>query len=213
MFTIGAAGLALAACAGPVASRFAATGSDRDGRDDGGELQLATVAGDATKGNPAALTVRVDTRTAPTEARHRREAREKRRPAARISLVIAIAFVALLAVLALFQVALACGAPWGSFAWGGQHPGTLPLKYRVASAASLVVYATIAIIALDRADIIDVLPEAIAAIGMWVVFGYLALGVLMNAISRSTRERWVMTPVALVLAVLACMIAFNGPGQ
>ena len=87
------------------------------------------------------------------------------------------------------------------------------MKYRVASAASLVMYATIAIIVLDRADIIDVLPKAIATIGMWVVFGYLALGVLMNAISRSTRERWVMTPLALVLAVLAFMIAFNGPGQ
>lgn len=142
-----------------------------------------------------------------------RVAREEPRPAAKLSLVTAIAFVALLAVLALFQVALACGAPWGSFAWGGQYPGTLPMKYRVASAASLVVYVIIAIIALDRAGIIDVLPKAIATIGMWVVFGYLALGVLMNAISRSTRERWVMTPLALVLAVLACMIAFNGPGQ
>lgn len=42
---------------------------------------------------------------------------------------------------------------------------------------------------------------------MWVVFGYLTLGTLMNALSRSKPERFVMTPVALSLAFLALIIA------
>ena len=39
--------------------------------------------------------------------------------------------------------------------------------------------------------------------------GYLALGVLMNAISRSKLERFIMTPVALVLAILALVVALG----
>ncbi|HRN28494.1 MAG TPA: hypothetical protein PK890_02135 [Terrimesophilobacter sp.] len=42
---------------------------------------------------------------------------------------------------------------------------------------------------------------------MWVVFGFLALGVLMKAVSRSKPERYTMTSVVLALAALALVIA------
>lgn len=119
----------------------------------------------------------------------------------------AVGFVAVLALLGIFQLALAFGAPWGRFAWGGQHPGTLPIGYRIASAASILVYGFIAVLALDRAGVLDLFPDGFSRVGSWVVFAYLALGVVMNAISRSKPERNVMTPVALVLAVLALLIA------
>ena len=121
----------------------------------------------------------------------------------------AVVFVAVLAMLALFQLALALGAPWGRFAWGGRHPGTLPTGFRIASAFSIPVYGFIAVLALDRAGMLDVFPEGFSRIGIWVVFAYLALGVVMNAISRSKPERYLMTPVALVLAVLALLIALS----
>ena len=123
----------------------------------------------------------------------------------------AVVFLVLLGALAIFQIALACGAPWGRFAWGGQHEGVLPRRYRIASALSLLVYAVIALIALDRDGAIDVVPDAVSTVGMWVVFGYLVLGVLMNAISRSRHERYTATPVAIVLAVMAFFIAWGGP--
>jgi hypothetical protein len=119
----------------------------------------------------------------------------------------AVVFVAVLVLLVLFQLALAFGAPWGRFAWGGQYPGTLPAGYRIASVFSVLVYGFIAVLALDRAGVLEVFPEGFSRIGIWVVFGYLALGVVMNAISRSKPERYLMTPVALVLAVLALLIA------
>lgn len=124
-------------------------------------------------------------------------------------MILAIVFTAVIGALALFQLALACGAPWGRFAWGGRHPGALPGGYRIASAVAILVYALIALLALDRAGVIDVVPDAASAIGMWVVFGLFALGVLMNAVSRSKPERYAMTPVALVLAVLAFFIALG----
>ena len=55
--------------------------------------------------------------------------------------VAAIVAVVLLAVVAVFQSALALGAPLGRAAWGGQHEGVLPTRFRVASGvAGLVVY-------------------------------------------------------------------------
>lgn len=126
-------------------------------------------------------------------------------------MALAIVFTTLIGLLVLFQIALALGAPWGRFAWGGRHEGVLPAGYRIASAVSVVVYAVIALLALDLAGAVDVIPNGISQPGMWVVFALLALGVVMNAISRSRPERFVMAPVALVLAILAFLIALNGP--
>ncbi|HWL00744.1 MAG TPA: hypothetical protein VNQ52_00065 [Microbacteriaceae bacterium] len=124
-------------------------------------------------------------------------------------MIAAIVFVVLLGLLVLFQLALALGAPWGRFAWGGQHAGVLPTGYRIGSVVGILVYGLIGTIALDRAGLVAWYPAGFSQVAMWVVFGVLALGVLMNAISRSKPERYVMTPVALALAVLALMIALG----
>ena len=71
--------------------------------------------------------------------------------------IAAIAFVTLLVVLAVFQIALAAGAPLGRLAWGGQHR-VLPTRNRIASRWSVAVYALIALVALDRSDLVDVVP-------------------------------------------------------
>lgn len=128
-----------------------------------------------------------------------------------MSHVAAILFTVLIGVLCLFQLALALGAPWGRMAWGGQHPDKLPAGYRVGSVVGIIVYAAFAVLALDRAGVIDVVPDPVSQIGMWIVFGVLVLGTLMNLISRSKPERYAMTPVALALAILAGIIAFQGP--
>ena len=44
---------------------------------------------------------------------------------------------------------------------------------------------------------------------MWVLTGYFALGIVMNAISRSKPERFTMTPVSLVLAGLCLVVALG----
>ncbi|WP_241994719.1 hypothetical protein [Cryobacterium levicorallinum] len=128
-------------------------------------------------------------------------------------MIAAIAFVTLIGLLVLFQLSLAFGAPWGRFAWGGQYPGVLPLGYRIASGVSILIYGFIALLALDRAGVADVFPNAFSQVGIWVVVGYLTLGLVMNAISRSKPERYAMTPVALALAILALRIALSGPAE
>ena len=125
-----------------------------------------------------------------------------------VILVAAIVVCVLLAGLAVFQLLLAAGQPLGRFAWGGQYE-VLPQRLRIGSAISVVLYALIAAVVLQAAGVIEVFPDAVADVGIWVVTGYLALGVPLNAISRSRSERLVMTPVVLVLAV-GCLVVALG---
>ena len=122
--------------------------------------------------------------------------------------LVAIALVAILAILAVFQIALAAGAPLGRFAWGGQNR-VLPTRMRIGSVASIAVYAVIALLALDRTGLLDLVPDLVSRVGMWVVFGYLVLSIVPNLLSKSPPERAVMAPVTTLLAVLAILIALG----
>lgn len=125
----------------------------------------------------------------------------------------AILACVVLALLVVFQGCLSLGAPWGRLAWGGQHDGRLPARLRVASAASIGLYVAFAVLLLDRAGVVDaVSADALVRTGSWVLVGYLVLGVLMNAVSRSKAERAVMTPTAFVLAVCATFVAAGPHG-
>ncbi|MCZ2814415.1 hypothetical protein O2W15_23535 [Modestobacter sp. VKM Ac-2979] len=123
-------------------------------------------------------------------------------------MIVAVVGVVVLGCLAAFQVSLIAGAPLGRFAWGGQHV-VLPAALRIGSAVSLVLYALFAALILQVAGALDVLPRGVADVAIWVLTAYFAVGVLMNAASRSRRERLVMTPVALVLAVVCLVLALQ----
>lgn len=115
----------------------------------------------------------------------------------------------MLALLAVFQLALACGAPLGHFAWGGAHR-VLPPKLRIGSLVSIVLYALIAIVLLEREGALNLLALPTAErVAAWAVTAYFVIGIVMNAISRSKPERFTMTPVVLVLAVLSLLVALG----
>ena len=46
----------------------------------------------------------------------------------------------------------------------------LPFGYRIASGVSILIYGFIALLALDRAGVADVFPNAFSTAGIWVVF-------------------------------------------
>jgi hypothetical protein len=117
---------------------------------------------------------------------------------------------AVLLILIVFQLALAAGAPLGAAAWGGQNPGVLPVRLRVASAVvGLVVYPIMLAVILAAAGLIadDWLPFE-PAIAMWVLAGFFALGVVVNAISRSPQER-IWAVASAILAVCCIIIALG----
>ncbi|MEN8235147.1 MAG: hypothetical protein ABFR89_09530 [Actinomycetota bacterium] len=119
----------------------------------------------------------------------------------------AVIATVLLGILTVFQIALALGAPWGAAAWGGRHPGVLPVGYRAASTiAAIAVYPLIIGIVLASADLIDAdwLPAGAGA--MWLLTGFFALGVLANGASPSRVER-LWAPVSGVIAICCAVIA------
>jgi hypothetical protein len=120
----------------------------------------------------------------------------------------ALLFLFVIAGLGVFQIALAAGAPLGRFAWGGAQ-AKLPAALRIGSVVSLFIYGACAAMIADRAGLIDVVADDVSRIGAFVVAGFLSLGVVMNAISRSKPERFTMTPVAFVLASSAWVVALG----
>lgn len=125
-------------------------------------------------------------------------------------MIAGIVAVVLLVVIAIFQAALALGAPWGEASWGGQNPGVLPQNLRIASGvAAVVIYPLIILLVLAGAGLIDDgwVPVDITIV-MWVLAALLTLGAIMNAISRSPRER-LWAPVALAVGICCALIAFG----
>jgi cytochrome c biogenesis protein ResB len=109
--------------------------------------------------------------------------------------------------IAVFQVALAAGAPLGRAAWGGVHE-RLPRNLRVASAAVAVVWVLAALTVLAAAGFqASPIPASVADWATWVLAALLLVGAVMNLLSRSRLERIVWGPVALVLAGLTAIVA------
>ncbi|GGM67895.1 hypothetical protein ACFFX1_46680 [Dactylosporangium sucinum] len=111
-------------------------------------------------------------------------------------------------IIALFQLALAAGAPLGRAAWGGGHAGQLPANLRVASLVALLIWAAAALVVLRRAGLAaTALPAGVGTWGTWVLAGLLTLGALMNLASSSPWERFVWAPWAATLAALCFLLA------
>lgn len=119
--------------------------------------------------------------------------------------VAALVAVLVLVALAVLQALLSAGRPYGRLVWGGAHE-VLPRPLRVGSALSVVVYAAIAVVLVWRAGVWGEPPRPVA-VATWVLLGYFVLGTGTNAISRSRAERFVMTPVCLVLAGCSLVLA------
>lgn len=122
----------------------------------------------------------------------------------------AILAVVLLVAIAAFQLALAFGQPWGAAAWGGQHPGVLPRRFRIASGvAAVVVYPLVIALVLASAGIIgDGWLPVDGTLIMWGLAVLLGVGAVMNFVSRSAPERrW--GAVALTIALCCVIIALG----
>jgi hypothetical protein len=125
--------------------------------------------------------------------------------AARLAAALAaIGFVSL----AVFQAALAAGAPWGHAAWGGES-ADLSAAQQGASAVAAVIYVAAALIVLCRAGL--VWPgrgdAALVRWGTWFFAAAMLVGDLPNFASQSRWEIVVLGPLALVLAALCFVVA------
>jgi hypothetical protein len=123
--------------------------------------------------------------------------------------IFAITVSSILAGLAVFQIALAAGAPIGKYAWGGAHT-VLPTQLRVGSIISVLLYGFITAIILSKADVLPIIsPPSLVNTWTWIIAAYFTVGIVMNGISRSKPERNLMTPIVLILAVGTMFIALS----
>ena len=122
----------------------------------------------------------------------------------RITVLVAAACLGLLVLL---QLALALGVPWGHLAWGGRQR-RLPAGRRGASLFAALVLAGAVWLLLVRAGLLDgpssALLVRVGARGLALFFALNALG---NLASSSRAERWVMTPVAALLAIAFFLVS------
>ena len=127
----------------------------------------------------------------------------------------AVAAAVLFGVVALFQVTLALGVPWGAFAFGGRavrEDGTLPAGYRAASAVTAVVLVFFAVVILTRGGVIgDSGDSTWVTVMSWVIVAFMAINTPMNLMGRHGIEKYVFGGITLVLVVLCAIVAAAGP--
>ena len=115
----------------------------------------------------------------------------------------------LFGVIATMTVLVACGLPLGEFTMGGQHK-ILPKKFRIVAVFSVVIQIFAMIIILQAGGFIS----------MWLSFKltkyicfffavYLSFNTIMNMISKSRKEKYVMTPISLISTICFWITAFQ----
>jgi hypothetical protein len=140
----------------------------------------------------------------------RQDVERNRGPWVDAASVAAVIFTAVVAVAVGFQLALAAGAPWGTYAMGGRFPGRFPAPMRVAALAQGIVLALLAGVVLARAGLALEAWASSASWLIWVVVGFSALSLLMNSMSSSKGERLLWIPVAVVMLASSLVVALLG---
>ncbi|MGQ7296767.1 hypothetical protein [Quadrisphaera sp. KR29] len=131
----------------------------------------------------------------------------------------AVAAALVLGAVAAFQVAVAAGAPWGRWTQGGGTRGALGASGRAVAVGSALLLVVMAGALLGRAGAGPVARAPRRAVGTlaWVTTCYAAVGVVLNAASRSVPERALWTPVTAVLLALSLVVVLGTrsprPGQ
>ncbi len=118
--------------------------------------------------------------------------------------VVAVVFAIMTAGVVVFQLALALGAPWGSFAMGGAFPGLFPPVMRIAALLQAAFLTFTALVVLSRSGVMLQSWNHLSAWAIWVVVGLGAVALVLNAITPSAGERAIWLPVAALL--LACSL-------
>lgn len=108
-----------------------------------------------------------------------------------------------------FQLALTAGLPWGEYAMGGAFPGTFPPTLRLAAAVQAGILALVAMVILSRAGLALPLWRRFSRYLAWVIVVLLAIGVVLNLITPSVRERMIWAPVVIIMFVTALRVAMG----
>lgn len=115
--------------------------------------------------------------------------------------MIAIIGASTFSVAIILSILLICGLPLGEFTMGGQYK-VFPKKLRIVLVLQLAIQIFFVIIVLQMGGIIPLLFSGnVTKIICVVMAVYLSLNTVMNCISKSKKEKFIMTPLSLISAI------------
>ena len=115
----------------------------------------------------------------------------------------------LFGIIATMTVLVACGLPLGEFTMGGQHK-ILPKKFRLAAVLSVAIQIFAMIIILQAGGLLPLwFSFKITKYICFFFAAYLSLNTIMNMISKSKKEKYVMTPISLIAGICFWITAFQ----
>ena len=114
-----------------------------------------------------------------------------------ISIIGAGAF----SIVIILSILILCGLPLGELTMGGQYK-VFPPKLRIVLVTQLILQVFFVLIILQMGEIIPLLfsYNVTKIIGI-VMAIYLSVNTVMNLISKSKKEKYIMTPLSFVTAI------------
>jgi len=115
----------------------------------------------------------------------------------------------LFGIIAIMTVLVACGLPLGEFTMGGQHK-ILPKKFRVMAAILVAIQIFAMIIILQAGGFVPLwLSFKVTKYICFFFAAYLSLNTIMNMLSKSRKEKYVMAPLSLIAGICFWITAFQ----
>ncbi len=115
--------------------------------------------------------------------------------------MIAIIGASLFLIVIIISILLICGLPLGELTMGGQYK-VFTKKLRIVLVAQLIMQIFFVVIILQMGEIIPLwFPYNVTRIICIVMAVYLSINTVMNCISRSKKEKYIMTPLSFVSAI------------
>ncbi|MGP1414741.1 MAG: hypothetical protein ACTTJ6_02230 [Treponema sp.] len=123
--------------------------------------------------------------------------------------MLSILGAVLFGVIATMTVLVACGLPLGEFTMGGQHK-ILTKKFRVVAVISVGIQIFAMIIILQAGGFIPLrLSFKVTKYLCFFFATYLSLNTIMNVISKSKKEKYVMNPLSIIVGICFWITAFQ----
>lgn len=121
------------------------------------------------------------------------------------AIIGAIAF----SMVIVLSILIICGLPLGELTMGGQYK-VFPKSLRILLVSQLILQIFFVLIILQMGGFIPLWfsVEVTKIIGI-VMAAYLSLNTIMNAISKSKKERYIMTPLSLISSICFWITALN----
>ena len=115
----------------------------------------------------------------------------------------------LFSIMMVMTLLVTIGLPLGEFTMGGQHR-ILPLRFRIFAIVSMAIQLLAIFIVLQTGGHIPLWFSSKVTKSICIFFAiYLTLNIFMNLLSKSKKEKYVMTPLSLFAAICFWVTVFE----